>query len=96
MIDYILQVPWYGLIWITITLLYIISGWIELFNKEDKTENFEYSSHKEDSLRYFIMTKNKKEINKEKINSLNDLDLYLYRKIFHSNIFDKKTKGERK
>ena len=29
-------------------------------------------------------------------NSLNDLDLFLYRKLFHSNLFDKKTKGERK
>lgn len=75
MIDYILQVPWYGLIWITITLLYIISGWIDLFITEDNII--------------------KEEIKTEKIKDLNDFNLYIYDKIFNSNLFNKK-KGERK
>lgn len=62
MIDYLLSIPWYGLIWLIGCFVVILSSWLSLIIPDEKVE--EYSSHNLDALRYGIMLKKKIE-NKE-------------------------------
>lgn len=109
MIDYLLSIPWYGLILLIGCFVVILSSWLSLLIPDEKVE--EYSSHNLDALRYGIMLKkereNKEHLTIEKHNNfmeylqenkikLNEAELNAYIKVvYNSNIFNKeKRKGK--
>jgi hypothetical protein len=87
MIDYLLSLPWYGLIFYIFSFLVIISGWLSMI----EIEPVEYKENK----KVLTIEKHNTFMNylKETKTELNEAELNAYIKIiYNSNIFDKNKK----